>query len=138
MVWRTAFISAVAVAVTLAVVALLVGWLRSDADVAKPKDNEVSIVVAAHAVPETELIVRGYVFIDARAGMLLCSARQGANRPACAGDVLQLEDLDTSRLALERAEDEKGGYDAWSTGEVVLLGTADGGAFLRVKDVLQG
>ena len=137
--WRTAAISVALFVATIALVVLIAGWLRhDDSDVARPKPHEVAIGVAARMAPEQRVAVRGYVFLDAHVEPLLCSQRRGSSRLACAGDVLQLEDLDTSRLALERAKITAGGYDAWSTGEVVLLGTTDGGGTLRVQDVLPG
>jgi len=105
-------------------------------EAATPKGDELSVFEAGRTPVEQTITVRGFVFLDDEAGALLCSQTTGGSRPACAGDILRLEDLDTSRLALEVAEGTEGGYDAWSDGEVVLLGTTLGGARLVVKDVL--
>ena len=105
-------------------------------EASSPEGAELSVADAARTPVEQTITVRGYVFVDETAGTLLCSQTTGGSRPACEGDVLRLESLDTSRLALEVAEETEGGYDAWSDGEVVLLGTTLGGARLVVKDVL--
>lgn len=137
--WRTLAVSAVLFAVTLAIPLVVVSWLRHDDRAqARPRGQESRIADAARLAPEQDVVVRGFVFIDANVPMLLCSQRTGGDRPACSGDVLRLEGLDTSRVALERARETKGGYDAWSDGEVVLLGTTQGSGTLLVKDVLPG
>jgi hypothetical protein len=137
--WRTLAVSAVLFAVTLAIPWIVVSWLRHDDHAqARPRGQESRIADAARFPPEKEVVVRGFVFIDANVPMLLCSQRTTGDRPACSGDVLRLEGLDTSRLSLERAFQSKGGYDAWSDGEVVLLGTTQGSGALLVKDVLPG
>jgi hypothetical protein len=105
-------------------------------EAASPEAEELSVAEAARTPVEQTITVRGFVFLDEEAGALLCSQTTGGERPACEGDVVRLESLDTSRLALEVADEAEGGYDAWSDGEVVLLGTTLGGARLVVKDVL--
>jgi hypothetical protein len=124
-------------AVTFLLVWMVVSWLRHR-DVARvhPRRDEVSVDAAAHADPDVDVAVRGYLFIDAKAGTLLCSERTTGKRPACAGLTLTLFDLDTSRIDLERADEPRGGYDAWSDGQVVLLGSSAGGGAFVVKDVL--
>lgn len=135
--WRTAGLTVAAFVATLAIAWVVAMALRDEGgEHAEPEADEVSVLEAARAVPERELAVRGFVFIDDATGPVLCSQTTGGARPACEGDVLRLESLDVSRLALDVADDPSGGYDAWSDGEVVLLGTTRGGARLVVKDVL--
>jgi hypothetical protein len=130
--------NAVLALATFALVWLVVGWLRHrDVERTHVRGEEVAVLTAANAPRGTKLKVRGYVFLDSHVGTLLCSKRRtSGGRPACDGDVLTLEDLDTSRLALHHAKVTAGGYDAWSDGPVVVLGTAQGPLFL-VEDVLQ-
>jgi hypothetical protein len=128
MTWvRVAAVSVALAAATFAGVWVYRGATRDGADAAEPRGDELSVGEARHAALDQTVTVRGFVFIDATAGDLLCSQTTGGGRPACEGDVLRLDGLDASRLALEVA---------WSDGDVVLLGTTAGGARLVVKDVL--
>lgn len=135
----TLFRSLVFAAATFGVAGLVFHWLgRDDTKQSRPREHEVSVYEAAHSQPETELEVRGFVFIDAHAGALLCSASKVVHgRPTCDGDVVNLENLDTNRLPLEHATVEEGGFDAWTDSEVVLLATSQGSGYIAVKDVLQ-
>lgn len=138
--WTTLIRSVVVGAAVFGIAWLVFGWLnRDDTKQAKPREHEVTVFEAAHSAPETEVEVRGFVFIDANAGSLLCSASKVVNgRPACDGDVVNLENLDTNRLPLVHAKVDEGGFDAWTEDEVVLLATSQGSGFIAVKDVLQG
>jgi hypothetical protein len=134
---RVALVSLVAAAATFGAAWLVLRAVQDDgAEAASPRGEELSVGEAAAVGVDQHVAVRGFVFVDEQAGALLCSQTTGGSRPACEGDVVRLLDLDTSRLALEIAAEAEGGYDAWSDGEVVLLGTTVGGAGLRVEDVL--
>jgi hypothetical protein len=125
--------------VTFLLVAIVVGWLRHrDVERSRTHGSEIGVLDAANSRRGTEVVVRGYVFVDSHVGTLLCSRRKTGARPVCDGDVVTLEGLDTSRLAMHRAEVKAGGYDAWSDRDVVLLGSNEGGGTLLVKDVLPG
>jgi hypothetical protein len=134
---RIAIVCVALAALTFGAVWLYRSAVRDEGpEASSPEGDELSVAEAARTPVEQTITVRGFVFVDETAGTLLCSQTTGGDRPACEGDVLRLESLDTSRLALEVAEEADGGFDAWSDGEVVLLGTTLGGARLVVKDVL--
>jgi hypothetical protein len=134
---RTAIVCVALAAATFAAVWGYRTVVRDDGpEAADPRGAELSVGEARRAGLDQTVTVRGFVFIDSTAGELLCSQTTGGDRPACDGDVMRLEGLDPSRLALEVADEPEGGYDAWSDGEVVLLGTTVSGAGLMVKDVL--
>ena len=108
---------------------------RTDNDVAPASAAAVDVRTAIEAPIDTELSVTGYVFTDEFTGDLLCSERSAGTRPACEGVAAKLQQLDPTRLDLVRAEQKKGGYDAWSRDRVVLRVVARRGVFV-VRDVL--
>ena len=134
---RTVLASVGAAAITLAIAYLVIATLRPEpaTQVAKANSEAVTVDDAVQGGGGRRVAVRGYVFLDEGAGALLCSARTNQDPRACSGSSLRLVGLDANRLDLEQATDTRGGYDAWSTGTVVLLGTIDRGA-LTVQDVL--
>lgn len=134
---RTALVSIVAFAISFALV-LVVGTVLGDDghDHAETDDKALSVEDASKVATGSRVSVRGFVFFDPETGPLLCSARTDDGRPACDGAVLRLDGLDPNRLDLVRAEVEKGGFDAWSRDEVVILATKLG-ATLEVEDVLR-
>jgi hypothetical protein len=97
------------------------GVLRVEEAVLAPVDSKVAVI--------------GYVFTDRFTGDLLCSERTKGSRPACKGTAASLQQLDPTRLALEHAKVEKGGFDAWTPDPVVLQVRARR-ATLIVQDVL--
>jgi len=134
---RTALISVVAFTVSFALVMVIGTLLGGDGrEHAGSDDQALSVEDASGAISGTRLTVRGFVFFDPETGPILCSTRTDEERPACDGTVLRLDDLDPNRLEMVRAEVEKGGYDAWSRDEVVILATKLG-ATLRVEDILR-
>jgi hypothetical protein len=119
-----------------AVVVFLDARNTSTLDVARVPEGARSIAEARTLPSTSRLKVAGFVFLDEEAGSLLCSRREEVDdRPACAGEVLDLQRLDPARLDLVVAPEPRGGYDAWSREEVVLSGELLGGVF-RVSDVL--
>jgi hypothetical protein len=101
----------------------------------KAEGSDLTVFEAVQAELDREVVVVGYVFFDSHTGPLLCSDRTEAARPACKGEAAVLQGLDASRLAVERAKDPKGGFDAWVDDPVRLQVRARGGTFL-VEDVL--
>lgn len=134
---RTLLASVVLAGVTLAVVYLFLTSIRPEAptSVATGDAEAVSVDDAISSDRGERVAVRGFVFIDANVGELLCSARTNDDPPACAGAALTLTNLDPSRLELVFPERASGNYDAWSRDTVVLLGRVDRTAF-TVDDVL--
>lgn len=134
---RTVLASVGAAAITFVIAYLVISTLRPEpaTQVAKANGAAVTVDDAVRAGGSHRVAVRGYVFLDERAGALLCSARTNDDSRACSGSSLQLVGLDASRLDLEHASQTRGGYDAWSRGAVSLLGTIDH-ATLTVEDVL--
>jgi hypothetical protein len=103
------------------------------ADVASSDERALSVLDAAQETPDGERVaVRGFVFVDAEAGEVLCATRQG-DPLACGGPALRLDHLDVGRL--DRVEATEPGWDAWSDDDVVLVGRLAAGT-LDVEDVL--
>lgn len=135
---RTLLASIGAAVITFAVIYVAVRTLRPEPATSVVKADATAVVVDdVIAMDRGERVaVRGYVFLDADAGSLLCAARtKESGRYACAGSTLQLVGLDTSRLDLVVADEPDGGYDAWSRSTVALLGRADRLTF-AVEDIL--
>lgn len=134
---RTALVSVAAAAVTFAIVYAVITALRParTTETAKATGSAVTVETAASEGRGQVVAVRGFVFLDEGVGALLCSQRTTARRPACAGSSLVLEGLDVSRLELVRAEQAKGGYDAWTRTAVTLQGRVDRAA-LTVQDIV--
>jgi hypothetical protein len=121
-------------AITFGVVAVVVLAVRGDdVDRAKGDDRVLSVNELLRRPSHTRTAVRGFVFIDARTGTLLCSARRGSP-PVCDGKVVRLDGLDHTRLDLDRSNAPHT-YDAWTADAVDLLGEWVGGLFL-VDDIL--
>lgn len=126
-----------AAVITLTVVYLIVSSVRPEAKTSVAKGGGGAIAVDdAIAVDRGERVaVRGFVFIDANVGELLCAERTRASPPACAGSALALRNLDANRLDLMFAQVPDGSYDAWSRDQVTLFGIANRTTF-TVEDVL--
>ena len=134
---RTALICVAGFTVSFAIV-LVVGTLLGDdgGERAGSDSTALSVEDALRVAAGEEVAVRGFVFFDPQTGPLMCSERTGDERPACDGTVLQIDGLDPNRLDLVHAEIKRGGYDAWSRGEVVVRGIKFG-ATLQVADILR-
>ena len=91
---------------------------------AAAQDKKVIIGVQCDRTGPTQIV-----------GTVLCPARTRGDVPECRGSAVALEDLDLSRLDLERTEREDGRTYAWSVDEVTVAGTWFGG-LLRVQDLL--
>ena len=131
---RRILLNVAAFAVTFGVVAVVVLALRGDdVDRAKGDEEVLSVNELLGRPSRTRAAVRGFVFIDARTGTLLCSARRGSP-PACDGKVVRLNGLDYTRLDLGRSTAARA-YDAWTRDAVDLVGEWAGGVF-TVEDIL--
>ncbi|MFZ6003530.1 MAG: hypothetical protein ACOYXM_06290 [Actinomycetota bacterium] len=111
--------------------------MRGDPKVSTAEADEDALGVADAIAMDrgSRVAVRGFVFIDANVGELLCSARRNDDPPTCDGVALTLINLDTNRLDLDVPDDTEGSYDAWSRDIVTLIGRADRTTFV-VDDIL--
>lgn len=134
---RTALQSLVLAAVGFGAVYLLATSLRSDSknDVAGTNASALSVVDAAKTAPLKPISVRGFIFVDSTDRVLLCSERTKEKVPFCAGTVMEVRDLDLSRLPMKRGKTLSGNDWAWSDGIVALLGSHRGAIF-DARDVL--
>ncbi len=140
---KTIVACVIAAASAFAVAALLfVVFFRSDSatDNAKVADDAISVSDALGSADPSDTLITGFVFIGENR-TILCSARNRDDPPFCEGSVIDLENLDPTRIDLVVPEDvtspegSSRSQPAYSRNEVTVLGSYRFGT-LTVRELL--
>lgn len=100
--------------------------------------GEMSILGALSAPAADSLVVRGFLFFDAKRGLRLCTYREKGDPPECQEPFLDVEGVDRSAFNFDgNGHDDRLDLDvSWMNDSVALVGRING-RVLTVEDILQ-